>query len=144
MAFHCLAGCDHNSYVFNHSKAKSWAVFKENANLLNGIGEGPVISDNVISHVEQFFCMWYNVLVTSVDKARSKLFSRIHNPELLLPTSDALRHHVYRANCLALLANSAHEPTPSLPKPEATGGWICARLAFRKKQTKIMHGPYNM
>ena len=70
------------SFMSGHTKKESYL---ENPGLLVGDGIG-IMTENVLSPVEEFICRLYGVTrTTSVDAARHIIFSRRGKPENLPP-----------------------------------------------------------
>jgi len=55
------------------------------------------------------------------DEARSVLFRRATRPEVLPPTSDALKFHISRAHYQALIWKMAYIPKPMIMAPDQYG-----------------------
>jgi hypothetical protein len=89
-------------------------------NLLNDIGKGP-LSDKSRQDAELFICKLYNVPSATCDKARVKLFCKSKPPELLPPTSDAVKHHIERAHYQSMVWRQADSSEPELPSPTSLG-----------------------
>ena len=54
--------------------------------------------------------------VENADEARCVLFKKTTSPDVLPPTSDALKYHILRAHYQALIWNLAYHPTPNIPE----------------------------
>ena len=121
LAFHALTGCD-TSYFTGHSKTTAYRIFKEHHNLINSIGDG-TLTDDKVKRAERFICKLYKVpdSVEDADKARFVLFSKANSPEVLPPTSDALKFHILRAHYQALIWKMAYIPNPTIPAPDQYG-----------------------
>ena len=63
--FHALTGSDPTSYLAGHSKKTCWKVLKAHHNLLGGLGNSPVLSDQTIKNAEEFVCKIYGAATTS-------------------------------------------------------------------------------
>ena len=122
LAFHALTGCDTTSYFTGHSKTTAYWIFKEHHNLINSIGDG-TLTDDKVKRAERFICKLYKVpdSVEDADEARFVLFSKANSPEVLPPTSDALKFHILRAHYQALIWKMAYIPNPTIPAPDQYG-----------------------
>lgn len=97
LAFHAITGCVAVSYLLGHSKKTSWDVFLQHHKLLYQIGKsGPALSNEGARMTEAFMCRIYKVPYDSCDNGRVHLFCKCKTPEVLPPTSDAVKHHIQR------------------------------------------------
>ena len=111
-SFHALKGCSATSFISGHTKKTARKMFLENLGLLSDVGVG-IMTENVLSSVEEFICRLYCVTqATSVDAARHFLLSRRGKPGNLPPTSDALSFHVKRSHYQVMIWYDAHYDTP--------------------------------
>ena len=111
-SFYAVKWCNTTSFISGHTKKKARRVFLENPGLLADVGVG-IMTENVLSSVEEFICRLYGVTrTTSVDAARHILFSRRRKPENLPPTSDALSFHVKRSHYQVMIWHDVHYYTP--------------------------------
>jgi len=121
--FHALTGSDTTSYLAGHSKKTCWEVFKVHHNLLRGIGNIPVLTDQTIKDAEEFVCKIYGAAAaSSTNEVRVSMFVKGVTNDKLPPTSDALLYHIKRSHYQALVWRQAHVQYPVLPPPE-TMGW---------------------
>jgi uncharacterized LabA/DUF88 family protein len=120
VAFHSLTGCDTTSYFYGISKKSSLCVFRDNYELLEGLGEGE-LTDQKIKECEKFICKLYNQEAETTDAVRNVLFGKSKSPENMPPTSDALCMHIKRAHYQALIWRQANICKPLLPCPTEMG-----------------------
>ena len=134
LSFHALTGCDTTSYIAGHTKHSAWKVLQHHSELLKDFGNVP-LTDSIMGSVEKFFCRIYNVKrCDSIDKAGLILFPKITKPELLPPTSDALKQHILRAYLQVLVWVNADSPIIDLP-PATAYGWHTGEDPKRLKPT---------
>ena len=91
---------------------------------LSRLGENPFIQEPAQKIAESFICSIYTSVknFSNVDDARYFLFcQRSLKSEDLPPTSEALSHHIKRANFQALVWNRALVPFQNIPSPEGKG-----------------------
>ena len=120
--FHALTGSDTTSYLAGHTKKTCWGVFVQHADLLRGLGVGPVLSDRVLQDAESFFCKIYGANNTdNIDGVRASMFVKGMTIEQLPPTRDALYLHIRRSHYQTLVWRQAHLQYPILPQPEIMG-----------------------
>ena len=76
ISFYTVKWCNSTtSLKSGHTKKKARKVFLENPGLLAGVDVG-IMTENVLSSVEEFICRLYGVTrTTSVDAARHILFA---------------------------------------------------------------------
>ena len=120
LAFHAITGCDTTSFLSGHTKKTSFKTFKEHFNLLGTIGEGD-FNDEKCKAAEQFVCRIYNQAVNTTDEARYAMFAKVNSPDLLPPTSDAVKYHLQRCHYQTMVWKSACVPNLQLPEPEEIG-----------------------
>jgi len=124
IAFHALTGSDSTSYLAGHSKKSCWNVFKENHDLLQGLGDCTGLNEQMIANAVAFVCKLYDSqsVTTSVNQLRSNMFIKGLSIEKLPPTQDALSHHIMRSHYQASVWQQTCLQRPHLPPPE-TMGW---------------------
>ena len=121
LAFHAITGCDSTSYLSGHSKKTALRVFFQHKDMLRGLGNEP-LCEEVLKNVEAFICKVYNVPeAVTTDQARVILFKKAVKPELLPPTSDALKYHIKRCHLQTIVWLQATCPVPSLPLATSFG-----------------------
>lgn len=121
LPFHALTGCDTTSFLSGHSKKTSIRTFYEHKELLHGLGHGP-LTDETRQNSEAFICKIYNVPnAATTDDARVILLKKAVRPELLPPTSDALKYHIERAHYQATVWLNATVQYPKLPMATSLG-----------------------
>ena len=75
VTFHAVKGCNTTSFISGHTKKTARKVFLENLGLLADVDVG-IMTENVLSSVEEFICRLYGVSqTTSVVAVRHILFS---------------------------------------------------------------------
>jgi hypothetical protein len=122
LPFHALTGCDTTSFLSGHSKKTAMSVFLTHKQLLQGLGNQP-LNEQTMRNAETFVCQIYKVPeAATADKARVTLFKKALRPELLPPTTDALRHHIRRAHYQSIIWLRATALLPNLP-PATSMGW---------------------
>lgn len=121
LPFHAITGSDTTSFLSGHSKKTALKVFFQHKELLSGLGKAP-LTEETIQNAETFICRLYKVSdVTTTDKARVTLFKRALRPELLPPSSDAVRNHIRRAHLQTLVWLQTTLQRPSLPPASEMG-----------------------
>ena len=114
--FHVISGCDATSYIAGHTKKKIWKIYQSHNNLLQGLGDGLLVTEEMLSSVEQFVCRVYGQEHTnSIDESRKILFPKTSNSESLPPTANALHLHTKRAHYQSYIWKNAHNADPELP-----------------------------
>ena len=66
-------------------------------------------------------CNIYNQTVDSTDLARFHMFAKVNAPDLLPPTSDALKFHLMRTHYQCIVWKHSDIPKPQLPLPQDIG-----------------------
>ena len=121
--FHALTGSDTTSYLAGHSKKTCWEVFKVHHDLLRGLENSPVLSNQTIKDAEKFVCKVYGAAnASSTNEVRVSMFVKEVTNDKLPPTSDALLYYIKRSHYRALVWRQGHVQQPVLPPPE-TMGW---------------------
>ncbi|MES9881882.1 MAG: hypothetical protein ABW185_13470, partial [Sedimenticola sp.] len=122
LPFHSITGCDTTSFLAGHSKKTALRTFYQHKDLLRNLGVDP-LTEETLDKAETFVCRLYKVAdVSTTDKARVILFKKAMRPEILPPTSDAVRLHVKRAHFQALVWLQATALRPTITSP-TTLGW---------------------
>ena len=89
--------------------------------VMTNLGKDFIVSDELALACERFACSLYRALGRScenVNVLQYRIFS-LHAamPSQLLPTADALRKHIQRANYQAAIWRRCLEQSPDLPSP---------------------------
>ncbi len=124
LALHSLSGCDTTSQFAGIAKTTAWNVYKDNHELLCGLGEETHFTDEVMASVEAFVCKLYDPFTasTSIEDVRCMKFRIMKgNIDNLPPTRGALVFHIQRANYQALTWNQCLKAHPDLPSPTESG-----------------------
>ena len=93
LAFHSITGCDTTSFFYGILKKKTYKVYDQDANLLEGIGEAE-LTDEKIKLAEAFIGKLYNQVTDTSVEARDLMFGKSKSLESLPSTSDALKLQV--------------------------------------------------
>ena len=120
LPFHALTGCDTTSFFYGQSKQSAYKIFRDNFGLIETLGENE-LSDDKARNAELFVCKLYGQNVLTVDKARMEMYHSCNRPEMLPPTSDALKHHIKRAHYQSLVWKQSNVATPELPSATESG-----------------------
>jgi hypothetical protein len=121
LTFRSITGCDTTSFFYGILKKKTYKVYDQDANLLEGIGEAE-LTDEKIKLAEAFIGKLYNQVTDTSDEARDLMFGKSKSLESLPSTSDALKLHIERAHFQASVWKQANVVKLVLPSP-ITMGW---------------------
>lgn len=120
LPFHALTGCDTTSYLYGHSKTAALKIFVTDFKLIEDVGEGQLTSEQS-DKAEKFICKIYGQDSNKTNEARFVMYHRCNIPEMLPPTSDAIRLHIARAHYQSLVWKQANVTDPVLPEPQQSG-----------------------
>ena len=132
IGFHAFTGNDYVSAFFRKSKKMCWdkMIDKENNSLeiFVNLGETWTLDENLKSDFEKFVCYLYSSKMSSVNKARFKIFEKKHikskqvaDLSLLPPCRQTLMLHLQRSNYVANIWKSAGSAMVDLPSPTEHG-----------------------
>lgn len=138
---HVLTGCDHNSGFYGASKkliADRLEKSDEARKLLSACGTQLPVTQEIISDLEKFvirFVYGDTKSKTLGDARAAKWRAQKKKSTIrLLPDSDSLRHHLYRANYLAYLLK--HYQLKSHPSPIGHGWHLVNGLCLPVRSTQ--------
>ena len=125
LVFHSLTGCDTVSFLYGIGKPIAIKTLLENPGLLQGISSLQQLSDEALANMELFVCKLYgNKSLHTTDGLRETMLLSSSKPELMPPTSNALRFHMQRAFYQARIWQCANIALPEIPIPTSPGaGW---------------------
>lgn len=110
LAFHALTGSGTTPYLAGYTRTVL-SVFTPHPELLQGLGKDQLTPDT-LAQVENLICIVYNVPCLREEQ---------YMQENLLPTSDALKHLVMRAQLQVMIWLKATQPKPSIPQATECG-----------------------
>ena len=140
LLFHSLTGCDTTSFFFNIGKPTALNVLKEHTHLLAGLSKLPQLTAGAEKALQNFVSLVYSGGDEGVDRIQARMLLTAPKPELMPPTSDALKFHLQRAFYQARVWECATESHPALPDPTAEGsGWF--KMGERVKPVTMLKEP---
>ena len=132
VGFHAFTGNDYVSSFFTKGKTESWKKMVKDEKYIQGFQEFSLsweVTQEIFEVLEEFVCKMYGFNCASVNKVKSKMFTKRlkqekRPPELsLLPSCQSvLQYHTQRAVYVAKLWRSSY--IPSIDAPQFTQfGW---------------------
>ena len=133
IGMHAFSGNDYASSFFKKGKLATWKVMlksQEFIRLFAELGTTPQVPDHISQGLERFVCALYgNHRVSSVNALQNKIFLQKFEKEkiiidlsLLPPCKANLKHHIMRANYVALMFRNANRLILNLEEP-INHGW---------------------
>ena len=156
LGFHAFTGNDYISSFFRRGKAACWKVVKKNPKFIDtftGLGLSWDLHGELADALEEFVCLLYGSRKKKVNSVRSEMFERKHinqkkviDISQLPPCQSTLLLHSKRANVVAKIWNSSHEPMLEVPEFSLHGWneeleihWM--DLAFPRDINSILFDP---
>ncbi len=125
LLFHALTGCDTVSFLYGIGKRTAMKILLENPDMLQGILDLPQLTDEALTKMEHFVCKLYgSKTLHNTNSVRETMLLSCSKPELMPPTSDALKYHMQRAFYQSKIWHCANITLLNIPDPMTPGaGW---------------------
>lgn len=156
LGFHAFTGNDYISSFFRKGKTACWKIVEKYSRfvgIFTSLGLSWELEEELADALEEYVCLLYGSRKKKVNDVRSEIFERKHVNQRkvidishLPPCRTTLLLHSKRANVIAKIWNSSHEPM--LEEPDFThNGWnssleICwMDEAFPRDMNRILLEP---
>ena len=135
LGYQAFSGCDTTSAFCGKGKKRGIRLAL-NHNFMSAfakLGEGRVVTADVVQQLETFVCKLYGLNIHSVNDARYKLFcTKAPNERRLPPCRNALIQHVLRANYQTFINRQALTQQMTIPDPNEHGWVIKEEVVYVK------------